>query len=195
MKKILSNQSGLTLPEVMVGIALAAVATAVVFSVFVSTQNAYYDTREISSSQSELRLVANMIGSEIRAAGSDPRESVNAGIITAGDATFSFSADLNGDGVIDAVNEPAEQISYVFDNADGELFRVTGAGTALLMSNMNSFSFQYFAVDGSELLPVPLTAAQLGQLRTIQLNFDVKGDDGVDRQWSNTVSLRNDLGI
>jgi len=57
------------------------------------------------------------------------------------------------------------------------------------------FAEVYFAADGTELLPVPLTQAQLALLRTVQLNFDVKGDDGVDRQWSNTISLRNDLGI
>lgn len=195
MKKHLMNRRGLTLTEVMVGISLAAIASAVVFSVFLSTQNAYYDSRDISASQSELRLVANMIGSELRAAGSDPLESVNAGIFSACSDSLSFSADLNGDGVIDSVNEPAEQVAYVFDSADGELFRVTGAGAALLMSNVNAFSIQYFAADGTELTPAPLTPAQLGQLRTIQLNFDVKGDDGVNRQWSNTVSLRNDLGI
>lgn len=190
--RLLADQRGLTVPEILLGMTLAAVAAAVIFSVFLSTQNAYYDSRDISASQSELRLVSSMIASEIRGAGSDAREVGFDGISSAFSGSIQFASDRNRDGVIDAVNEPAEQVSYVWDEVNQTLMRATGAGSFTVMAGVSNFQCHYFAIDGTELLPVPLDAALRQRVRRIRLDFTVRGEDGVDRSWSTNVSLRND---
>jgi hypothetical protein len=190
--RLLDDERGLTITEVLLGMSLAAVAAAVIFSVFLSTQNAYYDSRDMSASQSELRIVSGMIASELRSAGSDARDVGFDGIITAFPGAIQFSSDLNGDGIIDSVNEPAEQVTYVWDDVNEELLRATGAGTFTLMTGVVNFACHYFTAAGVELLPVPLDDANRAQVRRIRLDFTVTGEDGVDRDWSTNVSLRND---
>jgi len=188
----LANQRGMTIMEIVLGMGLAAVAGAVIFSVFLSTQNAYYDSRDMSASQSELRLVSGMISSELRSAGSDARNIGFDGIIAAFPSAIQFSSDLNGDGIIDSVNEPAEQITYVWDDINQNLLRATGAGAFTVMSRVLDFSCHYFTAAGAELLPVPLDDANRARVRRIRLDFTVTGADGIDRTWSSNVSLRND---
>jgi len=192
LSRPLRNQRGLTITEILLGMTLAAVAAGVIFSVFLSTQNAYYDSRDMSASQSELRLVSGMIASELRSAGSDARDVGFDGIITAFPSAIQFSSDLNGDGIIDSVNEPAEQVTYVWDDINQNLLRATGAGTFTIMTGVLDFQCHYFTPAGTELLPVPLDDAMRSQVRRIRLDFTVTGDDGVDRNWSTNVSLRND---
>jgi hypothetical protein len=182
----------MTIMEIVLGMGLAAVAGAVIFSVFLSTQNAYYDSRDMSASQSELRLVSGMISSELRSAGSDARNIGFDGIIAAFPSAIQFSSDLNGDGIIDSVNEPAEQITYVWDDINQNLLRATGAGAFTVMSRVLDFSCHYFTAAGAELLPVPLDDANRARVRRIRLDFTVTGADGIDRTWSSNVSLRND---
>lgn len=197
MTRILSNQHGLTLMEMMIGLTLGAMAAVAVYAVFVSTQNSYYGTREASDAQGELRLVAGMMNSEFRAIGTNPTAGSAGGnfqfdpLGIATEEVVQFRADLNGDGLIDGWSEPAEVVLYVYSPDVGSLVRGTWSGWFEILSGVDACRFSYFDENGAQIGPPPLSADQLRQVQSIQLDMAVEGGDGEVRTWNSRVALRN----
>jgi prepilin-type N-terminal cleavage/methylation domain-containing protein len=196
MFRALQNERGLTLVEMAVGLTLAAIAAAVTFGVFTSTQNSYYQTRDISEAQAELRVVSGMMTTEFRSLGSNPLEDAGVAFEPIGlalDDVIQIRMDLNGDGFINGWAEPAEEVLYTYAVASKEIYRVTWAGFFVVMAGVEDFGIRYFDEAGAELGPTPLSPEQRGQVRSLQLDFSVRGPDGVLRDWSTTSGIRNDL--
>jgi hypothetical protein len=181
----------MTIVEMMVGVALAAVAAAVVYSVFISTQGMYYDTRDIMDNQSESRVILGMMAQEIRSAGSDVQEIGVQRLVTCSADTIHVQSDLNSDGVITS-DEPAENVLYYYDAGAKELYRDTGAGPVLVLRNLEACSFQYLDANGDALSPLPLNAATRSLVRAVQVNLSVELNDDSIRDFSSTITLRND---
>jgi len=187
------RNDGFTIAELLVGMTLAAIAGVVLFNVFVSTQGAYYESRDITSNQSELRIVMGMMTQEIRSAGSDAQELGVNRLGEASAARFTVQSDLNADGAIDAFNEPAEQVTYSFDADNETLTRSTAAGDVVLLDNVTAFQATYLDVNGDALGPLPLTQAQREQVRAVGISITVEPDnDEIERNWTATVAIRND---
>ena len=196
MRHVLDNERGLTLVEMAVGLTLAAIAAAVTFGIFTSTQTSYYQTRNISEAQSELRVVSGMMTTEFRSLGSNPLEDAGVAFEPIGmalDDIIQIRMDLNGDGFINGWAEPAEEVLYTYAATTKEIYRVTWAGFFVVMSGVEGFTISYFDEGGAALGPTPLTPEQRGQVRSLQLDFSVRGPDGVLRDWSTTSGIRNDL--
>lgn len=192
----LNSERGFTLVEMMVGLSLAAIAAAVTFGIFTSTQGSYYQTRNISEAQAEIRVVAGMMTTEFRSLGSNPMQDGGVSfepISQALSTGIQFRMDLNGDGFIDGWNEPCEEVLYVYGSVAKEIYRVTWAGFFTVMTGVETFSIRYFDAAGAELTPVPLNPNQRANVRSLRLDFSVRGPDGVLRDWSTTTGMRNDL--
>ena len=98
-----------------------------------------------------------------------------------------------GDGFIDGWAEPSEEVLYVYTQNTKEILRVTWAGFFVVMAGVEGFGIHYFDEDGAELSPTPLDPEQRGEVRSLRLDFSVRGPDGVLRDWSTTSGIRNDL--
>jgi prepilin-type N-terminal cleavage/methylation domain-containing protein len=183
---------GFTLVELLVAIGLTAVATTVVFTVFISTQGMYYDTRTMTANQSESRVVLGMLSQEIRSAGSDALNRGVQRIAFAADDTLRIQSDLNGDGVLNSVDEPAEDVTYYYDPADETLVRRTGAGDIPMMTDVAAFRFRYLAADGTSLGPLPLEGDLRRRVRAVGIELDFRLAGDAVRRWETTVAIRNE---
>lgn len=189
----MQRNDGFTIAELLVGMTLAAIAGVVLFNVFVSTQGAYYESRDITSNQAELRIVMGMMTQEIRSAGSDAQDLGVNRLGLADGGQFTVQSDLNGDGAINAVNEPAEQVTYLYDQDAETLTRRTGAGDVVILDNVTAFQVTYLDAAGDALGPLPLDQGNRELVRAIAVTITVDPDnDDVERTWSTTVAIRND---
>ena len=191
-----ADNRGFTIIEVMVGIGLAAVAAAVIFSIFVSTQESYYDNRQLVESQSEPRLVMSLMTQELRSAGSDVNDIGVQRLMSANADTIRVQSDLNSDGVISS-DEPAEDVAYYYNSGNKTLVRDTGNGSPVeIMSGLESFQLEYLDGTGAVLSPLPLDAAGRNSVRAVRLTMGVDIDgEGSIRYKSTVVAMRNDPAV
>lgn len=155
-------QSGFTLLELMVGIAVAAIAMTAMYALYNGLQKSSVSQVQVATMQQNLRGALNILERDIRATGMDRTYSGNFGIIDvrrrlvttpgvaanpdpAGSPALIVTADQNDDGVLDA-NETLSYLRYDQDN-DGfnDLARggTNATGRALLAENIEAFGFAY----------------------------------------------------
>jgi prepilin-type N-terminal cleavage/methylation domain-containing protein len=192
MSARLGDERGLTLMELMIALALTAIASAVVDTIFVSTQGNFASTRGVTERQQDARVVIGLISQDVRSAGSDV---LGIGIermaIAAAD-TLRIQSDLDGNGVIDALTEPAEDVTWFFDAGSGNLVRRTAAGDAAILRNVTDFRLRYLDAAGAPLAALPLVAGDRARVRAVTLDLSLRIDRNTERTWVNTVALRND---
>ena len=190
--KRIQDQRGLTIVELVVAMSLAAVATAVLFSVFASTQGMYYDTRTIMENQSDTRIVMGMLSTDIRSAGSDIQQIGVQRLATCAADTVRIQSDLDANGVLDASVEPAEDVTYFYDSGSESMMRSTGTGTITLMEGVLAFTLSYIDVAGNDLGPLPLDGPARQRVRAIEIAMTVEVEGDATRDWSTTVAIRNE---
>lgn len=192
MSKRLGDERGLTLMELMIALTLTAIASAVVYTIFVSTQGNFASTRGVTERQQDARVVIGLISQDVRSAGSDV---LGIGIermaIAAAD-TVRIQSDLDGNGVIDALTEPAEDVTWFFDAGSGNVVRRTAAGDAAILRNVTDFRLRYLDAAGAPLAALPLVPEDRARVRAVTLDLSLRIDRNTERTWVNTVALRND---
>jgi prepilin-type N-terminal cleavage/methylation domain-containing protein len=195
MHRQLSSRRGFTMVEMMIGLALAGVAATVLFSLFVSTQGMYYDTRNQMEAQADTRVVLGMMSQEIRSCGSDvttiPLERM---VVCAGD-TLRVQSDLDSDGVLEGAVEPSEDVTWYYNASNESLVRSTAAGQMEVMTNVSFFGLNFLDAQGNELGPLPLDGANRRLVRAVEIFMTVDVEDGVQRNWNTTIALRNDATL
>ena len=193
MKRL--DDAGLTLMELLVGLSLSVVASAVVYTVFISTQGAFTDTRDVTSVQGDGRIVLGMLTREIRGAGSDPNN-VDATVIEpfalCYDDTVRLQSDFDGNGVLDAAAEPPEDVKWYLDAGSSTLVRETPAGEMPVLVDVSDFEIEYLDADGDALTGFPLDDKTRRLIRALRINLSVRVTDASERTWSSIVALRND---
>ena len=158
------NQTGLTMVEIMIYIAISSMMMASVYNAFHTQQNSYNSQNNAVEIQQTVRSGIYTMTREIRSSGYDPTRNTNAGFVTElpdappGKFTIdyskdnniiAFTMDSNGNGVINANN--AEQIAYRF-NAGAhtlERFNITNGGWEAVAGNVDALNFVYFKQDGT----------------------------------------------
>ncbi len=189
-----TGHDGFTLVEMMVALSLMAVAGLVVFSIFVSSQNSFYDTRQALQSQSDSRVVLSMLGQDIRSAGSDLQGGIQ-GLMFCDADSLRILSDLNVNGIIEAAAEPAEDVTWIYDATNDRLLRRTPTGQMVLVDDVQSFGIEYLDAAGNVIGPVPLAPADRVRVRAIRFDMTVEVDDHNTKTWSRTVALRNDVSL
>lgn len=189
------DRRGVTVIELLVGLSLAAVASVVVYTVFISTQGAFVDTRDVTSTQADARVVLGMLMQELRAAGSDPNDTdatVIEPFVTCYADTVRVQSDFDGNGTLDAMAEPPEDVVWFHDIGGETLVRRTPGGDMPILRNVTGFTVDYLDARGNELSGFPLDRKSRLLIRALRVELQVRVSRGLERSWTATAALRND---
>ena len=146
MLNTLRKNSGVTLTELLIALALTGIVAGAIYNIFISQGKAYTIQSEVAEMQQNLRAGIFMMEREIRMVGYDPTRAADAQILTAAPGQLEFTADLNDDGVTDDPNEHMIYTLYDTD-ADGTNDALgrndvnSGAGTQLLAENIDQLNY------------------------------------------------------
>lgn len=190
MWKQLLNNKGLTLVELMITSIVLAVVLAAVNGIFFSSNRVYREASTRANMQMNSRLGLSIMTREIRHAGCDPNEIGVVGIVQARADRLRIRGDLNGDGAIQTA-EPSEDVTYFYDAATNSIMRDPGAGAQLLIPNVTAASFTYLDAANNPLGPLPLSAAQADQVRSIDVSLTAAVPDAGDITLDTSIKLRN----
>ena len=161
------TDSGFTLIEILVVVAIVGLVFSAIWATFRFQQQSYSLQRQMVAMEQNLRSAMIMMEKEIRMAGCDPFGLAGAGIVNAGATTIQFTMDLNYDS---DVNDTNENITYKLYPADNStmLGRESPPGTtSRVAENFNSLEFKYFDADGVE-------TATLSRIRSVQITLEAK---------------------
>jgi type IV pilus assembly protein PilW len=197
MWNTLRKNSGVTLTELLIALALTGIVAGAIYNIFISQGKAYTIQSEVAEMQQNLRAGIFMMEREIRMVGYDPTRAADAQILTAAPGQLEFTADLNGDGVTDDPNEHMIYTLYDTD-ADGTSDALgrndvnSGAGTQLLAENIDQLNYVY--LDGSRNalndMATSVDPAVLPDIRSIQVTM-VARSGAIDSNYTDNETYQN----
>lgn len=185
----LTDRRGLTLVEMMVAIAMFGVAMSVIFGFLTRSRRSYTDMSARVEYQQNVRGVLGLVSREVRSAGCDPTDAGFNTFPLADATSFQCRMDLDGDGVIEAV-EPAEDVSYTYVPENRELLRDSGSGAQVILRNVTAVDFRYFDVAGVELAR-PLSAADRARIRFVEISLSGESEQEEPLTYVTRVFVRN----
>lgn len=181
---------GFTLVELLVAMAIASIMLAAVVSLFVSLNKSYTRQNAAADVQQVVRSGVDFMAQSIRLAGLDPAQTGGFGITLATETSITFLADVDLDGTADGT----ETITYTLS---GDELRSNLSPGVPLVDNVTDLVFTYLKEGGGP-LAVPVAAADLAAIRTVQIALTVREPAGrgkwVTRTYATEVRCRN-LGI
>jgi type II secretion system protein J len=193
------KQSGLTLVELLIVIAIVSLALGSIYGVFASVTKSNTSNEVQADVMQGLRTSLGYMEQDIRMAGLDRFGSAHAGIEEATATTIRFTADRNMDGVINAADlsdgiEEAdlERITYFYDTATKRLRQCLSEGTPNaswdnVADHVENFQFQYFD-ENENLLGFPITDFSL--IRSIAVAITIRQPAGFNREIVKTLSKK-----
>lgn len=197
IEKITNTQTGFSLVELLVSLALALVIIAAFSSAFVSQRRTYAVQEQVAGMIQTARSAMDMIGREAKMAGyspkgydrgfeSDPTTGQTAPNMQRTDPTASrfvgipydstklkIVADLNGDGETNGTasnDDENEEITYSYNATTHQIERLdpyVGADPQPFADQIQSFQFKFFDKDGSEVT----SSTQQKDIRQIQIKI------------------------
>ncbi len=188
------RQAGFSLIELMVGTAIFTILLVGVCTMYSQSLAAYNRGENKIELQQSTRFAADLMIREIRLAGYDPSDSLTVlpttAIETAGAATITFVADVDGDDVSDRVRYRLVGTQILRDDAawDGVDDFETLSGTSEVADGLASLTFTYF----DETNTVTATLADIRLIR-IEIFAQTTTRDGqlLSYPMSSDVTLRN----
>jgi len=165
--RILDDDRGLTLVELLVALALAAMVSLALVSTFTSYSRTRTVQENVIAMQQNLRAALYLMGRDLRMAGyrgPNPTSAPAAGFVTANATTFSFT-------VVDDTTNTLTTISYQYFDSDGDgtndaLRRSDGTMTnELVAENIDGVEFYYTLSDGTQ----STTPTPLGNIRSVEV--------------------------
>jgi len=203
------RNSGFSLIEVLISIAMVSIFIAAAMAVLVPLSRSYTATDVSSSAQQVVRMAVEVMANDIRLAGLDPTRQLQgtdasglplAGFQEAGATSIRFTCDRVVDGEEEANgtidNDNFENINYYYEAATQSLNLRLYSGspvqtTQQLVNNVENLRFRYFDEDGNE-------TGNLDEIRSVQISMTVQEDAGtegpIERSYTTRVLCRN-LGI
>ena len=196
MKKLICNNHGFTLVELMIALALSGVVATGIYSAYTAQQKVYLAQDQVVEMQQNIRGGMSLLEREIRMAGYDLFKTAGAGITVATNNQLTFTQDLDEDGDLNTGTDPGDTISYTINgdaNNDGEVDssgvstvgRTTGAGVVYqpIAENIQAMEFLYTLADGTTTTG-PVAAATLPDIRDVQVTILARAAK-VDRTFTN----------
>ncbi len=190
-----SNDSGFTLIELMIVVAIASILLAAVVSAY-QVQVRSKNTQELLTDMNQTaRAALEIMVHELRQAGCDPDGVAGAGIVNAGANDITFTMDIGNtagdsfqpDGLL---NGPDEQVRYTI-NAAGNLGRDNFQGNGLqpLARNVDALNFVYLDEFGN-------VTAVPADIRNIQVTLVVRSQvaGGFTHMHIDNVDYTNQQG-
>ena len=160
------DQRGLTLVELLIVMVLSSVLMLAVYMSYQMQQRAGLGQHQVVDAQQDLRAVADIIESDIRAAGrSFSVPSTVDGLRAGSGPSVLLTRYLNADG-------SASDVSYRLDGANLE------RNAAVLLTNCQALSFTFFDTAGLEIVPSAtgglLSDDQRKLVRTIRFSLELR---------------------
>ena len=149
--KFLTNQRGVTLPELLIALALGLLTIGAVYGVYLNQVKRQIVQEDVLAMQQTARAALDMMAREIRMAGYDPM-GVNRDADPSNDfhglsyhpTELRVRADLNGNGVLTGPKDRNESIVYLYDDSTSTLRRKVGkGGRQPVAEHIQAFSFSY----------------------------------------------------
>jgi len=185
------KDTGFTLLELMVAMAIASVLIAGIYTFYRSQLRSHVTQLVVADMQQDARVAMYMMTREIRMAGCDPRNNTGATIRIANADEIAFDSDEDGDGAID---EDSERFYYGLQA--GNLVRgsweddLTPDDLNLVALNIDALNFVYLDSAGS-------VTANPADIRAVQITLVARSGDQVpvlmNRQTDSTI-YRNQQG-
>ena len=176
MWNTLRKNSGVTLTELLIALALTGIVAGAIYNIFISQGKAYTIQSEVAEMQQNLRAGIFMMEREIRMVGYDPTREADAQILTAAPGQLEFT-DTDADGTSDALGRNDVN---------------SGAGTQLLAENIDQLNYVY--LDGSRNALNDMTTsvdpAVLPDIRSIQVTM-VARSGVIDSDYTNNENYQN----
>jgi len=152
------NARGFTLVELLISMGIGLIVIFALYNLF-TFQNKSFNTQDlIVEMQQNTRAAMDMMVTEIRMAGYDPRSSTSTGITSAAANSITFAQDLNGDG---DVSDSNENIIYTYDSGNVRINRNTGGGAQPFAENIEALNFSYYDAVGA----VTVTPANIRKIK------------------------------
>lgn len=177
-----TKERGVTLIELLVAMAVSGVLIAAIYTTFVTQQKSYTVQDQVAEAQQNARVGLDMMVREVRMAGY-------------GKPSWPLSADTNGDGVYEQVNDPVtvvngDRITIVgcFEPAPTTLSaQATAGSTTLTLQNatdqINTTTESTIFIGGFENAQVTAISGS-GQILTIDTDPNLAGNQGLARNYS-----------
>jgi type II secretion system protein J len=200
--KLTRNNSGYTLIEIMLVMAIFSIVLGGIYTVFTSVNRSCTNNEVSAEVMQHMRTGIEFMEQDIRMAGLDSLGSADAGfewvVSTYPSQTgLRFTADHNDDGVINDTD--FERITYRYDAGNQRLEQCLYEGTAAedwdtVAENVINFQFSYFDEDDLP-IAVPVSNADTPRIRTVQVTMTIQQPAGrfapVNRTLTKRILCRN----
>ncbi len=176
------NQNGFTLLEALIMSSIFVIVLIAVYMSFESGQKTVTWGEIKAEVQQTARVAMGMMANEIRTAGYDPSNAITLLPTTAVQAanpnTVTFIGDVDGDNVTDRVTYRLQgtQVIRDFSSWIGAAFPAPGPDQ--LADGVTALTFAYFDGNDVEILPVPIAAANLPNIRRITIGLTTQAPAG-----------------
>ncbi|MBV5329870.1 MAG: PilW family protein [Chlorobium sp.] len=208
----LINNSGFTLIELMLTVAISGIIIAAIYAAYISQQRTYLTQEQVAEMQQNIRAGLDTMVREIRMAGYDPTSFSGASIVTALNGHISFTQDLNANGV---TTDPGEMVDFGFSAAanndndrngipdldgDGDgipdplpigrqtwLGNPNPSGYLPIAENIQAIEFRY--LDSTETVTAIPT-----NIRSVQISILARAGQP-DRNFTNTMTYTTASGV
>ncbi len=199
------DNSGITLVEILVTLAITGIVSAAIFSVYNTSLKTHTSQTQVADVQQDVRAGLFIMTRELRMAGYDATATANATIIiaasdfTPGSNSLRFSFDLDGNGSLIDIGDddgdgditegdPDEDITYDLYPADGMTKlgrRRVGEARDPIVENAEALGFAFAIDDGSGRLRMNATGTiwaviDAGTGNWFDLDYDEDGDVDID---------------
>jgi type IV pilus assembly protein PilW len=172
--KACTKNSGFTLIELMVSMAIGLVILAGIAGTFTLQTRQNSAEEQIGSMQQNVRAALDLMIREIQMAKYDPAgTSFPSGTygITYSASQLEIKADSSGNGSLDTSSGSVEDIIYAYDSANLRITRQLGSGTPqVLADNVTAFTFNYYDASGNAISSV----ANSGNIRKVTISITAR---------------------
>lgn len=203
------NKEGFTLVELMITLVISGIVVAAIYSAYIVQQRSYTAQDAVAEMQQNIRAAMMLMGRDIRMAGYRPVDGAFGFVGMGGAENFdngageneavntnatniAFTADLDGDGIIDRTAEDAnndgrtgmddmEQISYRLNNENIQRYSTTSGVIEwhTVAENIQAIEFQYLDEAG-------VVTANPAHIRAVQISILARASRA-DRNFVNTM--------
>jgi len=183
------KQTGLTLIELMVALAISSLVLASIVGVYAAVSKSYTTQNVAADVQQVVRATVGYMAEDLMMVGINPNQIANVGFQEASSARVRFTADRDMDGDTD---DAFEDITY--EIGGNQLQQTDHLGTQTLLANLDGgqSAFAYLDEDG-DTLGDPV--ADPADIRSVVITLTVSEPAGrskmVNRTYSTRIRCRN----